>query len=194
MFRHHLSQLLVSIVFLFLLSSCYTYQKFYVRHLSPVADANNFIDSLQTNGVDSIFALTHACWGCVDGPEIEGYVFWIHHNSSFLKKFSPYAEYDYKKFNATTSYAYAAELIDTLKTENIDREYAIFDHFAYYNIFIRSASDSINFRMTADAINRNQASYSTYVINKFQSMMLHSQYIFYPGYNYQYQRKWIKKQ
>lgn len=180
----------LTIITIAILYGCSVKPKYiYVAHLDVKELGANFVDSLLQTGVDTIMSYYDGCAGCIPGTIKSVWVYWENKGHSSITKFTNYAKYKPYQISFEREFEFIASQISLLKNESIDREYSIFDHYAYEEFQIVSPSDSYKFMITDDATRRNQGSYSVLVIDKFKSIIYESYDWIWQGYDYKKEKR-----
>lgn len=152
-----------------LASACVSTRKLaLVHHVNPVQKAEQLVQSLRTDGIDTIISYQELCSGCIKGTLNHTYVYWVKNGVPYVTTFNEVSTYD------TLSIWFGLEFLaanldgiasDQLKTvEDLSR-------FNLQKLNIILGKTVIDYEVALGEYRLNHGTYRVLLIDKFRSYL-----------------------
>jgi hypothetical protein len=160
------------LVFSFL-SACGSKRRttYYVPHLNPVEESQKLLDSLQTNGVDTLVLYEDGCHGCMEGIEESIYVFWRKKNQNYICLFTNYSNYFPREIHYFPLYFIVNHATKIHGDTLLDPQFGLF-HYDFERVLINIGKTRFEFRVDEFEKEANPLNFKVLTIDKIRSSLL----------------------
>jgi len=146
------------------------YSTVYIEHLNSRAEGERFIDSLKTQGVDTIIGYYDNCYGCWSGFNRPYYVYWDSGNIWHLTTFT-----NYSRFKNITGYspplAYLISNLEAIENEPIIKPQYDISHFSIEYVRIILGEKEIKYSTRNYEKWHNESVQKVILIDKIRSKL-----------------------